>query len=265
MVSIRWSSTALGLASSWQQKQRQEVAAEAYPPMIPSGIVENRGKRPPQTSMMKTTRFCFVRHGETAWNTERRLQGQLDIPLNPTGEAQAKAAGRWLATHGHIDGIYSSDLQRAWLTAQHIGAALGHLPKGEPGFRERKYGVFEGLTYNEAQVSHPELYGRMEKREPDFALPQGGESLRQFHQRVTGALARLLSAHEGQTLVVVLHGGVLDIINRFIRGNPLHTPRDFLIPNAGLNWASYGPEGWQLLAWGETRHLEAGALDELPG
>lgn len=233
--------------------------------MITSGIVENRGTVRQKMKAMATTTFCFVRHGETAWNAERRLQGQLDISLNAAGENQARAAGRWLAAHHRIDALYSSNLQRAWRTAQHIGQALGCTPVAEPELRERKYGLFEGLTYDEAKHQHPEIYARMERRDPVFPLPQGGESLRQFHQRITDTLARLLAAHAGQTLVVVLHGGVLDIINRFVRGNPLDTPRDFLIPNAGLNWVTHDTEGWRLRAWGDTSHLQAGALDELPG
>lgn len=211
---------------------------------------------------METTRFCCIRHGETAWNTQRRLQGQLDIGLNDNGESQARAAGRWLARQGGIDHLYASDLSRAWRTAEHIGAALGLQPRPAPELRERRYGIFEGLTYAEARVTHPGPYARHEAREPDFVIP-GGESLRQFHDRVTGRLCQLASEHGGQTLVLVMHGGVLDIINRFARGNPLDTPRDFLIPNAGLNWISHGPGGWQLESWGETGHLAAGALDEL--
>ncbi len=211
---------------------------------------------------MTVTRFCFIRHGETAWNTQRRLQGQLDIGLNENGEGQARAVGRWLARRGGIDVIHSSDLSRAWRTAGHVGMALGLTPLPAPGLRERRYGVFEGLTYTDAREWHPEHYARLEAREPDFVIPDG-ESLRQFHDRVTAGLEALLERHRGQTLVVVVHGGVLDIINRFVRGNSLSAPRDFLIPNTGLNWVVQDRDGWHIEAWGETPHLEAGALDEL--
>lgn len=211
---------------------------------------------------MTTTRFCFIRHGETAWNTQRRLQGQLDIGLNEHGERQARAAGRWLAGQAAIDVIYASDLSRAWCTAEYIGAALGLTPLPAPQLRERRYGLFEGLTYTEARQQHPEQYARHEAREPDFVIPDG-ESLQQFHDRVSNCVMALADAHAGQTLAVVLHGGVLDIINRFVRQHPLNTPRDFLIPNAGLNWIVRDAEGWRIESWGETAHLEGGALDEL--
>ena len=82
---------------------------------------------------------------------------------------------------------------------------------------------------------------------------------------MTGRLQALAEVHPGQTVVVVLcTAGVLDVINRFIRGQGLTVPRDFLIPNAGLNWVSCCAGAWRIDAWAETRHLEDGALDELP-
>ena len=210
----------------------------------------------------RPTRICLVRHGETEWNAARRIQGQIDIGLNETGVRQAEAAGRWLESAG-IVALYSSDLKRAWTTAQAIGAALGLEAKSVPEMRERRYGVFEGLTYDEARVKHPDGYAAFEGRNADYDF-ENGESLKAMFARVTGKLQDIAAAHPGQNVVVVLHGGVLDIINRFVRGNSLETPRDFLIPNAGLNWIAAVDGRWNLESWGETGHLEAGALDELP-
>lgn len=209
-----------------------------------------------------STQLCLVRHGETEWNAARRIQGHIDIGLNATGLAQAAAAGQWLRTAG-ISAIYSSDLKRAWLTAQTIAAALGLAPVSVPEMRERCYGIFEGLTYDEAREKFPEGYAAFEGRNADYAF-ENGESLSAMFARVTGKLKEIAAAHPGQKVVVVLHGGVLDIINRFVRGNSLETPRDFLIPNAGLNWIATVDGRWSLKTWGETGHLEAGALDELP-
>lgn len=210
----------------------------------------------------RPTRICLVRHGETEWNAARRIQGQIDIGLNEIGLRQAAAAGRWLKGAG-IVALYSSDLKRAWNTAQAIGAALGLTPSAVPEMRERRYGVFEGLTYDEAKAKHPDGYAAFEGRNADYAF-ENGESLKDMFARVTGRLQAIASMHPGQTVAVVLHGGVLDIINRFVRGNSLETPRDFLIPNAGLNWIAVENGRWHLETWGETAHLEPGALDELP-
>ena len=208
------------------------------------------------------TRLCLVRHGETEWNAARRIQGQIDIGLNATGLRQAEAAGRWLKTAG-IMALYSSDLKRARTTAEAIGQALGLVPVLVPEMRERRYGTFEGLTYDEAKVKYPEGYAAFEGRNADYSF-ENGESLHAMFERVTGRLKQIAAAHCGQNVVVVLHGGVLDIINRFARGNSLEAPRDFLIPNAGLNWIAAVNGVWHIETWGETAHLEAGVLDELP-
>jgi len=212
------------------------------------------------TSQM--TRICLVRHGETEWNAERRIQGQIDIGLNATGVCQAEAAGRWLKTAG-IAALYASDLKRAWTTGLAIGRALGLAPRSTPAMRERRYGIFEGLTYAEAQEKHPAGYAAFEGRNADYCF-ENGESLHAMFARVTGKLQEIAAAHAGQNVVVVLHGGVLDIINRFVRGNSLETPRDFLIPNAGINWVALQDGQWHIESWAETAHLESGALDELP-
>lgn len=210
----------------------------------------------------RPSRICLVRHGETEWNAERRIQGQIDIALNATGECQAKAVGRWLA-RAEIAALYASDLKRAWTTALAIGTALGLAPQAAPEMRERRYGVFEGLTYAEAQKKFPAGYAAFEGRNADYDF-ENGESLHALFARVTGKLQAIAAGHPGQNVVVVLHGGVLDIINRFVRGNSLETPRDFLIPNAGINWISLLDGRWHIESWGETDHLEPGALDELP-
>ena len=210
----------------------------------------------------RPTRLCLVRHGETEWNAERRIQGQIDIGLNPGGLRQAEAAGRWLQRAGLV-ALYSSDLQRAWHTACAIGAATGLDPIAMPALRERRYGIFEGLTYAELAASHPAGYAAFEARDPDYDF-ESGESLKAMYARVTGCLQALAASHPGMAIGLVLHGGLLDIVNRFVRGTPLEAPRDFLIPNAGINWIAWDGCRWAIEAWGETRHLEPGALDELP-
>lgn len=208
------------------------------------------------------TRICLVRHGETEWNAERRIQGQIDIGLNAAGLRQAEAAGRWLKAAG-ISALYASDLKRAWATGQAIGQAVGLQPVAAPELRERRYGIFEGLTYAEAETRYPDGYAAFEGRNADYAFEQG-ESLKIMYERVTGKLKELAQRHLGESIVVVVHGGVLDVINRFVRGNPLEMPRDFLIPNAGINWISAVDGRWTVETWGETAHLADGALDELP-
>lgn len=212
------------------------------------------------------TRFCLVRHGETDWNAQRRIQGNLDLPLNPTGLAQALAAARGLADAG-IEAIYSSDLARARQTAEAAAQHTGLRVKLCEQLRERRYGIFEGLTYDEARRQYPDVYSGFELRDAAFAVP-GGESLQQLAARVETALRRIADRHPHQTVLVVTHGGVLDIAYRLSTGRTLDSPRDFVIPNAAYNWIDWRPDGLQgrfvLRAWGELMHLDE-TLDELPG
>jgi probable phosphoglycerate mutase len=212
---------------------------------------------------MEATRICLVRHGETSWNAEKRIQGNIDVGLNETGLAQAEAAAQWLSPLP-IEALYSSDLQRARQTAQRLAGALQLVPILRPEFRERRYGLFEGLTYEQSRTRYPDVYQLFEERVPDFVIPYGGESLRQLHLRVSAGLRRLVDEHPGQTIAVVTHGGVLDIVNRLVRGTSLNQPRDFLIPNAGINWVGATADCWRMEAWGVTDHLAMVGLDELP-
>jgi probable phosphoglycerate mutase len=208
-----------------------------------------------------TTRLCIVRHGETAWNAEHRVQGQLDIPLSAVGLAQAKAAAKVLSRE-KFDVIYSSDLSRARQTAQPTVSLLSMEVAIDPALRERHYGIFERLTYAEAKTRFPEDYARFEAHDPEFAF-RTGESLKDFSARSIAVMSKITKEHEGKSILVFTHGGVLDKLYRFITGLPLTAQRDFGIPNAGLNRIELAPAGWQIRSWADVAHLE-GALDDLP-
>jgi probable phosphoglycerate mutase len=208
------------------------------------------------------TRLCLVRHGETAWNAERRIQGQLDEPLSVLGHAQARATAKILAQEDFA-AVYASDLSRAQQTAEAIARLRGFPVRLEADLRERHYGVFQTRTYDEMRRDFPREYARFEAREIDFALP-GGESLRQFAQRVLRCVEAIVAAHAGGQVLIATHGGVLDVLHRHATGKPLDAPRDFEIPNAALNWLEIADGRWTLLSWAERGHLTA-ALDELPG
>jgi len=207
------------------------------------------------------TRLCIVRHGETAWNAEHRVQGQLDAPLSEVGRAQALAVARALAGE-RFAAVYSSDLSRARDTAQPAARALGLEVRLDARLRERHYGVFERLTYAECEARYPEDYARFLARDPEFDF-RTGESLRLFYQRAVGCVEEIAARYPGESILVVTHGGVLDKLYRRVTGLPLSAPRDFRIPNAALNRLAAGPSGWRIVAWADESHLE-GALDDLP-
>lgn len=210
---------------------------------------------------MTPTRLCLVRHGETAWNAETRIQGHLDVPLNATGVAQARAAANALASE-RFEAIYASDLLRARETALAIAHRLHIAVSADERLRERHYGRFQELTYAEARERHARDYARFERREPDWPLP-GGESLSAFAARVRQALDDIVARHPGEQVLVVTHGGVLDIAYRRATGRDLAAPRDFPLPNAALNWLEAAGADWSVTLWGERAHLDQ-AMDELP-
>ena len=207
-----------------------------------------------------TTRLCIVRHGETAWNAEHRVQGQLDVPLNAIGQAQALAASKVLS-HEKFDAIYSSDLSRARQTAQLTASCLSMNVLIDKELRERHYGIFERLTYAEVKVRYPEDYARFEARDPEYAF-RTGESLRDFSERSIAVISKIVGEHENQNILVFTHGGVLDMLYRFVTRLPVSADRKFGIPNAGLNRVEVTSAGWQICAWADTAHLD-GALDDL--
>jgi probable phosphoglycerate mutase len=206
------------------------------------------------------TRVIAIRHGETAWNVDTRIQGQLDIPLNDTGRWQAARLARALADEP-LDAIYASDLGRAHATALALAEATAKPVITDPGLRERGFGIFEGLTFAEIEQRWPAESERWRKRDPDFG-PEGGETLTGFYARCVAAAERIAAAHPGQHIAIVAHGGVLDCLYRAGSRIALQAPRTWALANAGINRLLYTPDGFTLVGWGDTFHLEDDALDE---
>jgi 2,3-bisphosphoglycerate-dependent phosphoglycerate mutase len=206
-----------------------------------------------------TTRICFIRHGETDWNVEKRIQGQTDIPLNETGRSQALAMA-FNAGHHEFGAIYSSDLQRALDTAGMLAERRGLEVLQLASLRERHFGIFQGLTADEGLLQFPGAHARYISRDVSFDF-ESGESLLRLSERVEEAVAYLTQQHPGQTIAAVSHGGVLEMIYRKATGRPLHTPRDFSIPNCALNWFHFDAHGWHLEAWDDHHHLAKVLLD----
>lgn len=209
---------------------------------------------------MDVTRLIAVRHGETAWNVGSRIQGQLDIPLNDTGLWQARRTARALGDEP-VAAIYASDLARAWQTALEIARPHGLPVTPDTGLRERAFGQFEGRTFADIDAVLPEQARLWRTRDPDFA-PEGGESLLTFRARVTDATHRLAGRHPGQLVVLVAHGGVMDVLYRAATGQELQAPRTWQLGNAAINRLLWTPQGLALVGWADIGHLDDGTLDE---
>lgn len=158
------------------------------------------------------TRVIAVRHGETDWNRNGRMQGWAPVPLNETGREQAVAAGRWLSERYEFDRVLSSDLVRTRQTTELLLEDIdAPEPDFEPAWRERNLGVYQGLTYEDVESRFPEFGLGEEAYRTTDATPEGGESLREVADRVTGRFDKVLN-DEAETTLVVTHGGPLRIL-----------------------------------------------------
>jgi 2,3-bisphosphoglycerate-dependent phosphoglycerate mutase len=211
------------------------------------------------------TEILLIRHGETDWNVERRLQGHLDIGLNVTGMRQAAALEK--ALQGvRIDAVIASDLERAIRTAEQIAMPRGMKVQTDSSLRERCYGALEGLRYSDISARYPEAYAMWQSRDPDARYPSGvreAETLREFAERAVGAVTRLAGGHSGKRIVVVTHGGVLDCLYRAAKNMSFTPPRNFEIRNAGINRLLWDGAALHIKSWCEVDHLADLALDEI--
>jgi len=217
-----------------------------------------------------TTRILAIRHGETAWNAEGRFQGHLDIGLSATGEEQVQCLGRAMAAKyrgnnksksknvddAGIAAVYASDLSRALRTATVVAEHLGLEVAGtHVGLRERHFGDFQGLTYDEIHELYPKEAEKWRSHIPEW-FPPGGESLQTMRTRSLMALDELAGRHIGQQIIVVVHGGVLDHLYRAANDLSYETPRTWELPNTGVNGLIWSPPGsLQVEMWGDIAHV----------
>ena len=213
--------------------------------------------------MTQATRIIAIRHGETSWNVDTRIQGHLDIPLSANGRWQAERLATALQGEP-VAAIYASDLARAWETAQYIGRIKGLEVIKEVGLRERGFGDFQGKTFAEIEALLPEQSLRWRQRDPEFS-PVGGESLVALNSRVISAAQRLAALHPGQLIALVGHGGVMDVLYRAATRQSIQAPRTWTLGNAAINRLLWTPEGFSLVGWADTHHLDDDALDEMAG
>ena len=203
---------------------------------------------------MDSTCIILVRHGETDWNAGGRMQGQSDTPLNALGRAQAQRAAQRLR-HEPVRAIYSSDLARALETATIIGQALGLPVVTSARLRERRYGMWEGLTWSEIQARYPEQMAERRARPLEFA-PPGGESGQELLARALAELQIIGQRHLGEVVVVVTHGGLCYVLLHHILGGVNGDRREFTFGNASIHTLDVSGERWSVIAMNDIAHLQ---------
>jgi probable phosphoglycerate mutase len=199
-----------------------------------------------------------IRHGETELNVAKRYQGHGDSPLTENGRKQVSSLGHRMGKM-NFDMLISSDLGRARETATIIAECTGHSVKTDSRLRERNYGVLEGLTVSDIKAGHSEVLERLGANDPDYIIPEG-ESHRQHYQRNVAVFEELQSEISDGRVALVVHGGVLDSLFRYVARLPLNQPRCFITPNASLTIITHGifysTLRWVIETWGDTAHLE---------
>lgn len=202
---------------------------------------------------MNATRIIAIRHGETDWNVQTRIQGHIDIDLNSHGLWQASQLPLGLA-HESISQVYTSDLSRAKVTAQSFAQPLGLPVREEKALRERHFGIFEGITWQELEEQHPAAARAWKSRDPHW-IPEKGESLEMLRLRIVHAINRLASAHRGEQIAIVTHGGVLDVLYRLATRQFDPSPRTWSLGNTFINRLLWSDEGLHVVGWGDDAHL----------
>ena len=211
------------------------------------------------------TEIVLIRHGETDWNAERRMQGHLDIGLNTVGYRQAELLAAALRDEA-CEVVISSDLQRACDTARPLVQLCGVAWIIDATLRERCFGAFEGLRYDEIETLFPHAHAAWQAREIDARTPAGvhvAETLREFSQRAVASVIAHAQRHTGKKIAIVTHGGVLDCVYRFSTGMPLEKARSVEINNASVNRFRWHQGKLELLQWGDVSHLSMPVLDDL--
>jgi broad specificity phosphatase PhoE len=204
--------------------------------------------------MTTAERFLYVvRHGATDWNQSGRIQGHTDIPLNETGRAQARLASIRLAGV-YATALYSSDLLRAYETAQIIGQATGLGVVQTPGLREINFGVWQGLSSLQIRERDPDVYAARRANPYDVA-PSGAETWRRFYDRALQAVRDILAATTAQRVIVVTHSGVCTVIGLHALGFDCTGKRTFDSHNCGIHTIAVHGDSWQAVTFNDITHL----------
>ena len=186
------------------------------------------------------TELWLVRHGQTDWNTEFRIQGSLDKPLNATGIEQAHELAQKLADT-HFDAIYSSPARRAHQTASAIAQLLGLPIRTDDRLKEINLGLWEGLTWQQVQDRYPEMFAKR-RSDPVHFAPEGAETYGDLARRMVQAANDIALAHPGERVLVVSHGMSLATLLSKARGTDLADAYHLVPQNATPEVIEWEPE-----------------------
>jgi len=201
---------------------------------------------------MKETEIILIRHGETEWNSQKRMQGHSNSDLSEVGMGQIQALGE-LMKNVSFDHIYSSDSLRTRQTAEAITQYSGHTLQFDQRIREKNLGVFEGLTSTEAKELHPEIYRLFKTAGANYVIDEG-ESTQQLLERALEFIEEIRRRHPQERVVMVTHGGVVRVLMKHALGLSIDAPTRFIIKNTGIFGLIWN-ENWLVTQMGGVSHL----------
>ena len=202
---------------------------------------------------MKETEIILIRHGETEWNSQKRMQGHSNSNLSEVGRGQIQELGE-LMKNVSFDHIYSSDSLRTRQTAEAITQYSGHTLQFDQRIREKNLGVFEGLTSTEAKERHPEVYRLFKTAGANYVIDEG-ESTQQLLERALEFIEEIRLRHPQERVVMVTHGGVVRVLMKYALGLSIDSPTRFIIKNTGIFGLIWN-ENWLVTQMGGVYHLE---------
>ena len=201
-------------------------------------------------------KLYLIRHGETDWNAEGRIQGHSDIELNARGLEQARRLAARMPDEGEFSAIYASPLKRAFRTAQMIGDSLNIPVTPDKRLYERSLGQLEGLTMSEIREKYPEVARAWTTSEGGVRPHIPGEEPREaFIQRITAFIADLRAKHPDGRVLAISYGGTINMLLLLALGLDLERPLPFDIENASINVVRWSERGARLRVLNDAYHL----------
>lgn len=202
------------------------------------------------------TTLIIVRHGQSMANLEDKFAGQIyNPPLSPLGHRQAERTAEYIVSNYKIDKVYSSDLKRAFQTAEYIADKLGTEIITEPGMREVFAGKWEGMKFSDIDIEYGEEF-RLWKTDIGIAGCLGGEHVSELADRVLSAITKIAEANDEKTVVVATHATPIRTLEILWRENKLLNMKNIpWVSNASVTVAEYEAGEFNLLSVGEDTHL----------
>lgn len=207
-------------------------------------------------------KFIILRHGYSMGNKEKRFSGQMDVPLDNVGHAQAECTAKYISSNFKVDSVYSSDLSRAYETALPVAKEFNLSVNKRTDLREVDVGEWEGKLIEDVKKEFPESF-ELYRTNPGLSAFDGGESYADVMERGRKAFAEIAKENEGKTVVVATHGGVIRTLRAAWTNTSLEDIKNIPhVPNSSITVAEYQEGVVNFVTIGYDQHLDDKTTEE---